>query len=65
MYPNASFTHFREILREDYGINVSTSSLANILQYEALIVSPLANKSTVIKYRGFCKSKIFERLIQF
>ena len=50
MYPNASFTHFREILREDYGINVSTSSLANILKYEALIVSPLANKSTVIKY---------------
>lgn len=50
MYPNASFAHFREILEEDYGISVSASSLANILKYEALIVSPLANKSTAIKY---------------
>jgi Integrase core domain. len=50
MYPNASFTHFREILRDDYGINVSTSSLENILKHESFVVSPLANKSTVIKY---------------
>lgn len=49
-YPNASFTHFREILKEDYGIDVSTSSLANILKYESFIFSPLANKSTIINY---------------
>lgn len=49
-YPNASFTHFQEILKEDYGIAVSTSSIANILKYESFIFSPLANKSTVIKY---------------
>lgn len=49
-YPNANFKHFEEILKDDYGIIVSTSSVENILKHEALIVSPLANKSTIIKY---------------
>lgn len=49
-FPDASFTHFCEILRDDYGIKTSPSSLENILKHEAFIVSPLANRSTVIKY---------------
>ena len=49
-FPDASFTHFCEILRDDYGINTSPSSLENILKHESFIVSPLANRSTVIKY---------------
>ena len=49
-YPDANFSHFQEILKDDYGIDVSTSSVENILKYEAFIFSPLANKSTIIKY---------------
>jgi len=44
-YCNASFTHFAEILREDYDISVSDGTLHSILK-GALFVSPCSKKAT-------------------
>lgn len=44
-YCNASFTHFAEILRDDYNISVSDGTLHSILK-GALFVSPCSKKVT-------------------
>ena len=49
-FSDANFTHFREILEEEYEINVSEGSLDNILKKEGLIYSPKANRSTKREY---------------
>ena len=42
-YSNASFTHFAEILKEDYTISVSDGTLHSILK-KAMFVSPCSKK---------------------
>lgn len=44
-YYNASFTHFSEILKEDYNISISDGTLHSILK-GALFVSPCSKKAT-------------------
>ncbi|MCB5280071.1 MAG: ISNCY family transposase [Candidatus Cloacimonetes bacterium] len=44
-YSNASFTHFAEILKEDYNMSISDGTLHAILK-EALFVSPCSKKAT-------------------
>lgn len=44
-YCTASFTHFSEILRDDYDISVSDGTLHSILK-EAYLVSPCSRKAT-------------------
>lgn len=44
-YSTASFTHFAEILKEDYNISVSDGTLHSILK-KALFVSPCSKKAT-------------------
>lgn len=45
VYYTASFTHFTEILREDYHISISDGTLHSILK-EAYFVSPCSKKAT-------------------
>ena len=44
-YSNASFTHFAEILKEDYNMSISDGTLHSILK-EALFASPCSKKAT-------------------
>jgi len=54
-YSTASFTHFAEILKEDYNITISDRTIHTILK-DAMLISPCSKRATKRNMEKFIRS---------